>query len=82
MAYSSDLTDAEWEIFEPLLQKILPTKKKTRPSNRRKRDIFNGILQDLCGATFMDLQKIKCPDFHRFHSGKTLTSPWVYPKYI
>ncbi|MBD2364883.1 hypothetical protein H6G36_27590 [Anabaena minutissima FACHB-250] len=30
MAYSSNLTDAEWEIFEPLLQKILPTKKQTR----------------------------------------------------
>ncbi|WP_442938897.1 transposase [Nostoc sp.] len=28
MEYSSDLTDAEWEIFEPLLQEILPTKKQ------------------------------------------------------
>jgi len=33
MPYSSDLTDAEWEIFEPLLLKILPQKKQTRPSN-------------------------------------------------
>ncbi|MEH1791866.1 MULTISPECIES: hypothetical protein [unclassified Nostoc] len=33
MAYSSNLTDAEWEIFEPLLQEILPTKKQTRPTN-------------------------------------------------
>jgi transposase len=24
MAYSSDLTDAEWEVFEPLLLEILP----------------------------------------------------------
>ncbi|EKE96966.1 hypothetical protein FDUTEX481_06109 [Tolypothrix sp. PCC 7601] len=43
MAYSSNLTDAEWEIFEPLLQEILPTKKQTRLTNWPKRDIFNGI---------------------------------------
>jgi transposase len=30
MPYSSDLTDAEWEIFEPLLLEILPKKKQTR----------------------------------------------------
>lgn len=47
MAYSSNLTDAEWEIFEPLLQEILPTKKQTRPTNWPKRDIFNGILYQL-----------------------------------
>jgi transposase len=28
MPYSSDLTDAEWAIFEPLLLEILPTKKQ------------------------------------------------------
>ncbi|WP_373524981.1 transposase, partial [Nostoc sp.] len=39
--------DAEWEIFEPLLQEILPTKKQTRPTNWPKRDIFNGILYQL-----------------------------------
>jgi len=30
MAYSSDLSDAEWEIVEPLLLELLPKKKKTR----------------------------------------------------
>ena len=58
MAYSSDLTDAEWEIFEPLLQKILPTKKQTRPTNWTKREIFNGILYQLKnGCNWQDLPK-------------------------
>jgi hypothetical protein len=39
MAYSSSLTDAEWEILEPLLIEILPQKKQTRPSNWTKREI-------------------------------------------
>jgi hypothetical protein len=33
MPYSSDLTDAKWEIFEPLLLEILPQKKQARPSD-------------------------------------------------
>ncbi|MEH1967669.1 transposase [Nostoc sp.] len=58
MAYSSDLTDAEWEIFEPLLQEILPNKKQTRPSNPTLRDIFNGILYQLKnGCNWQDLPK-------------------------
>jgi len=28
MAYSSDLSDAEWEMVEPLLLELLPRKKK------------------------------------------------------
>jgi transposase len=58
MAYSSNLTDAEWEIFEPLLQEILPTKKQTRPTNPTLRDIFNGILYQLKnGCNWQDLPK-------------------------
>jgi hypothetical protein len=33
MEYSSNLTDAEWKIFEPLLQDILSAKKQTRPTS-------------------------------------------------
>ena len=58
MAYSSTLTDVEWEIFEPLLQEILPTKKQTRPTNWTKREIFNGILYQLKnGCNWQDLPK-------------------------
>lgn len=43
MAYSSDLSDKEWEIIEPLL----PQKKQTRPPVWTKRQILNGILYQL-----------------------------------
>jgi hypothetical protein len=33
MPYSTNLTDAEWEVLSPLLSQILPLKKKTRPPN-------------------------------------------------
>ena len=36
MRYSSNLSDQEWEIIEPLL----PKKKKTRPPIWTKRQIF------------------------------------------
>ncbi|MHC5611669.1 MAG: transposase [Nostoc sp.] len=39
MGYSSDVTDKEWEIIEPLL----PTKKKTRPPLWTKRQILDGV---------------------------------------
>ena len=47
MFCSSDLTDAGWEIFEPVLLEILPKKKQTRPYNWTKREIVNGILYQL-----------------------------------
>ena len=47
MPYASSLTDSEWEILEPLLVEILPPKKRTRPSNWTKRDIINGIREQL-----------------------------------
>ena len=47
MPYSSSLTDREWEILEPLLVKILPAKKRTRPSNWTKREIIDGIFYQL-----------------------------------
>jgi len=56
MPYFSDLTDAEWEIFEPLLLGILPKKKQTRPSNWTEREIVNGILYQLKnGCNWCDL---------------------------
>jgi transposase len=41
MGYTSDLSDKEWEMIEPLLLK----KKKTRPPEWTKREILNGILR-------------------------------------
>jgi transposase len=58
MAYSSSLTDEEWEIFEPLLLQVLPTKKRTRPCNWTKREIFDGILYQLKnGCNWEDLPR-------------------------
>lgn len=58
MAYFSSLSDAEWEILEPLLLQILPTKKRTRPCNWTKREILDGILYQLKnGCNWADLPK-------------------------
>ncbi|NJO50645.1 MAG: transposase [Leptolyngbyaceae cyanobacterium RM2_2_4] len=58
MSYSSSLTDAEWEILEPLLSEILPAKKRTRPSKWTKRQILDGILYQLKnGCNWEDLPK-------------------------
>lgn len=54
MGYSSDVTDLEWEIIEPLL----PTKKKTRPAVWTKRQILNGIFYQLKnGCNWADLPR-------------------------
>jgi len=58
MAYSSSLSDKEWEILEPLLLKVLPKKKQTRPCNWTKREIIDGILYQLKnGCNWSDLPK-------------------------
>lgn len=58
MTYSSSLTDAEWDILEPLLPQILPHKKRTRPCNWAKREILDGILYQLKnGCNWEDLPK-------------------------
>jgi transposase len=41
MGYTSDLSDQEWEIIEPLLPKI------KKPSDWTKREILNGVLYQL-----------------------------------
>jgi transposase len=54
MGYTSDLSDKEWEIIEPLL----PKKKKTRPPEWTKRQILNGIFYQLKqGCNWADLPK-------------------------
>lgn len=54
MAYSSSLTDKEWEIIAPLL----PQKKKTRPPLWTKRQILDGIFYQLKnGCNWCDLPK-------------------------
>ena len=58
MPYSSNLTDSEWEILEPLLHQILPVKKPTRPPSWTKREILDGIFYQLKnGCNWEDLPK-------------------------
>ena len=54
MGYTTDLSDQEWGIIEPLL----PKKKKTRPPEWTKREILNGIFYQLKnGCNWADLPK-------------------------
>ncbi len=54
MGYTSDLSDQEWEIIEPLL----PKRKKTKPPDWTKREILNGVLYQLKnGCAWVDLPK-------------------------
>jgi transposase len=54
MAYSSDLSDQEWEIIQPLL----PQKKLTRPLLWSKRQILDGIFYQLKnGCNWGDLPR-------------------------
>lgn len=56
MSYSSSLSDAEWQVLEPLLCEILPQKKQTRPSNWSRREIIDAILYQLKnGCNWYDL---------------------------
>jgi transposase len=58
MAYSSSLSDLEWEILEPLLIELLPPKKVTCPTTWSKRDILDGIFYQLKnGCNWQDLPK-------------------------
>ena len=47
MVYSSSLTDAEWEILEPLLLKSLPQKKKTKPVSWSYRALIDSMIYRL-----------------------------------
>lgn len=54
MAYSSNLSDAEWKIIEPLL----PSKNQTRPPLWTKRQILDAIFYQLKnGCNWGDLPK-------------------------
>jgi transposase len=58
MRYSSDLSDAEWELLEPLLVEILPAKKQTRPSAWTRRQLIDAMLYQLkSGCNWCDLPK-------------------------
>lgn len=58
MTYSSSLTNEEWAILEPLLPKLLPVKKKTRPLRWSLREIIDGIFYQLKnGCNWQDLPK-------------------------
>jgi len=54
MPYSSNLSNREWEIIEPLL----PKKKQTRPPLWSKRQILDGVFYQLKnGCNWCDLPK-------------------------
>ncbi|MGI0494223.1 transposase [Alkalinema pantanalense CENA528] len=58
MPYSSSLSDAEWQVLEPLLNDILPKKKRTRPCNWSQREIIDAILYQLkSGYNWGDLPR-------------------------
>ncbi|MDB9524794.1 IS5 family transposase [Oscillatoria sp. CS-180] len=58
MAYSSSLSNAEWDLLERLLPKILPPKQQTRPLKWSYREIIDGILYRLKnGCNWADLPK-------------------------
>lgn len=58
MSYSSNLTDGEWKIVEPLLLELLPKKKRTRPCEWSKRELLDGMLYQLKnGCNWQDLPK-------------------------
>ena len=58
ITYSSSLTDREWEILKPLLPKVLPSKKSTRPLEWSYRELIDGMLYRLKnGCNWADLPK-------------------------
>jgi transposase len=76
MAYSSSLTDAEWEILEPLLPEILPPKKSTRPLEWSYREIIDGILYRLKnGCNWADLPQDLPPYSTVYWHYKPISAP-------
>ncbi len=58
MSYASSLSDQEWAVLEPLLDDILPPKKRTRPSNWSRRELLDGVLYQLKnGCNWSDLPR-------------------------
>jgi transposase len=54
--YTSDLTDEEWSVLEPLLSELLRDKKRTCPLRWGYRKIVDGILYQLKnGCNWKDL---------------------------
>ena len=58
MVYSSSVSDAEWEVLEPVLNDALPKKKRTRPCKWPKRELVDGVFYQLKnGCNWCDLPK-------------------------
>ena len=58
MSYSSDLSDTDWDIIEPLLSSLLSFSGSGRRSNWSNRDLLNGMLYQLKnGCNWVDLPK-------------------------
>ncbi|MDQ2099980.1 MAG: hypothetical protein QQW96_20310 [Tychonema bourrellyi B0820] len=66
MPYSTNLTDAEWETLSPLLNQILPKKKKTRPPNWTQREILNKNL-DYFKSKPVNIPKVTILLDHGYH---------------
>ena len=78
MPYKSSLSEEEWKILEPLLPKLLPPKKQTRPSTWSKREILDGIFYQLKnGCNWQDLPKDLPPNclWARAGNGAKLGQP-------
>jgi transposase len=58
MVYSSDLTDKDWDIIEPLLNSLLAYSGSGRRSRWSNRALLNGMLYQLKnGCNWCDLPK-------------------------
>jgi transposase len=58
MSYTSDVSEYEWEVLEPILMSLIAKKAKTKPNKWGYRAIINGIFYQLKdGCSWMDLPK-------------------------
>ena len=58
MSYSSDLSDKDWAIMEPLLSSLLKISGSGRRSKWSNRELLNGMLYQLKnGCNWVDLPK-------------------------
>ena len=58
MSYSSDLSDKDWMIMEPLLSSLLTVSGSGRRSRWSNRELLNGMLYQLKnGCNWVDLPK-------------------------
>ena len=57
MAYSSSLTDKEWELLKPLLSEVLPPNKQTRPPAWTKRELLDGVFYGVANSRYENYER-------------------------